>query len=80
LTPREREVLAMLAEGRSNPQIAEALFMSRKTASVHVSNILAKLGVANRVEAATFVSRLSAPSSSALRGLDGKGRRAAAEG
>ncbi|MCW2545566.1 MAG: hypothetical protein JWN96_26 [Mycobacterium sp.] len=59
LTPREREVLAMLAEGRSNPQIAEALFMSRKTASVHVSNILAKLGVANRVEAATFVSRLS---------------------
>jgi DNA-binding CsgD family transcriptional regulator len=59
VTPREREVLAMLAEGRSNPQIAEALFMSRKTASVHVSNILAKLGVANRVEAATFVSRLN---------------------
>jgi DNA-binding CsgD family transcriptional regulator len=59
LTRREREVLAMLVEGLSNPQIAEALFISRKTASVHVSNILAKLGVANRVEAATFVSRLS---------------------
>jgi ATP/maltotriose-dependent transcriptional regulator MalT len=58
LTPREREVLALLADGRSNRQIAEALFISAKTASVHVSNILAKLGVANRGEAAAVAHRL----------------------
>jgi DNA-binding CsgD family transcriptional regulator len=58
LTPREREVLALVAEGRSNRQIADALFISAKTASVHVSNILAKLGVANRGEAAAVAHRL----------------------
>jgi DNA-binding CsgD family transcriptional regulator/tetratricopeptide (TPR) repeat protein len=58
LTPREREVLALVADGRTNRQIAEALFISVKTASVHVSNILAKLGVANRVEAAAVAHRL----------------------
>jgi DNA-binding CsgD family transcriptional regulator/tetratricopeptide (TPR) repeat protein len=58
LTPRELEVLALVADGRTNPQIAEALFISPKTASVHVSNILAKLGVANRVEAAAVAHRL----------------------
>ena len=42
LTDREREVLLLLADGRSNPEIAQALFISPKTASVHVSNILAK--------------------------------------
>ncbi len=47
LTQREREVLHLLADGRSNPQIAAELFISRKTASVHVSNILGKLGVAD---------------------------------
>jgi DNA-binding CsgD family transcriptional regulator len=57
LTDREREVLQLLAEGRSNPQIAEALFISRKTASVHVSNILGKLGVASRGEAAALAHR-----------------------
>jgi DNA-binding CsgD family transcriptional regulator len=57
LTDREREVLALLSEGRSNPQIAEALFISRKTASVHVSNILGKLGVASRGEAAAVAHR-----------------------
>jgi DNA-binding CsgD family transcriptional regulator/tetratricopeptide (TPR) repeat protein len=57
LTLREREVLALLATGRTNPEIAKTLFISPKTASVHVSNILAKLGVASRVEAATLAER-----------------------
>jgi DNA-binding CsgD family transcriptional regulator len=58
LTSREREVLALVADGRTNRQIAEVLFISAKTASVHVSNILAKLGVANRGEAAAVAHRL----------------------
>ncbi|GAA3173183.1 LuxR family transcriptional regulator [Blastococcus jejuensis] len=58
LTDREREVLALVAAGRSNGQIATALFISPKTASVHVSNILAKLGVSGRVEAAAVAHRL----------------------
>ncbi len=62
LTEREREILELLAAGRSNPQIAEALFISPKTASVHVSNILAKLGVASRVEAAAVAHRLGVTS------------------
>ena len=58
LTPREREVLGLVADGRSNRQIAEELYTSAKTASVHVSNILAKLGVPNRAEAAVAAHRL----------------------
>jgi DNA-binding CsgD family transcriptional regulator len=58
LTYREREVLALVAAGRSNGQIASALFISPKTASVHVSNILAKLGVTGRIEAAAVAHRL----------------------
>jgi DNA-binding CsgD family transcriptional regulator len=58
LTEREREILALLSAGQSNPQIAQALFISPKTASVHVSNILAKLGVDSRVEAAAVAHRL----------------------
>ncbi|HEX7146942.1 MAG TPA: response regulator transcription factor, partial [Actinomycetota bacterium] len=58
LTARELEVLALVAEGRSNRQVGDALFISAKTASVHVSNILAKLGVASRVEAAAVAHRL----------------------
>ena len=52
LTERELEVLRLVAEGRSNREIAGELFISPKTASVHVSNILSKLGVSNRGEAA----------------------------
>ncbi|HEU5008573.1 MAG TPA: AAA family ATPase [Jatrophihabitantaceae bacterium] len=52
LTDREAEVLALLVEGRTNRQIARQLYISEKTASVHVSNILAKLGVRSRTEAA----------------------------
>jgi ATP/maltotriose-dependent transcriptional regulator MalT len=58
LTPREVEVLALVAAGRSNRQIAQALFISPKTVGVHVSNILAKLGAAGRVEAAAIAHRL----------------------
>jgi len=58
LTPRESEVLALVAEGRTNRQIGEALFISEKTASVHVSRLLAKLGAANRGEAAAAARRL----------------------
>jgi DNA-binding NarL/FixJ family response regulator len=57
LTDREREVLQLVAEGRSNPQIASVLVISPKTASVHVSNILGKLGVASRGEAAALAHR-----------------------
>jgi DNA-binding CsgD family transcriptional regulator len=57
LTDREREVLALVAEGQSNGKIATTLFISPKTASVHVSNILAKLGVTSRTEAATTAYR-----------------------
>ena len=58
LSPREIEVLRLVAEGRSNGEIGEALFISRKTAGVHVTHILDKLGVANRVEAAMAAGRL----------------------
>jgi DNA-binding CsgD family transcriptional regulator len=58
LTGREREVLLLVAAGRSNSEIARALFISSKTASVHVSNILAKLGVSGRIEAAAVVHSL----------------------
>jgi DNA-binding CsgD family transcriptional regulator/tetratricopeptide (TPR) repeat protein len=58
LTPREAEVLALVAAGRSNRQIAQELFISPKTVSVHISNLLAKLGVAGRVEAAAIAHRL----------------------
>lgn len=57
LTPREGEVLELLAEGRTNTQIAERLYISTKTASVHVSNILRKLEVTNRGEAAAIAHR-----------------------
>ena len=58
LTARELEVLGLLVEGRSNRQIAEQLFISGKTASVHVTNQLAKLGVHSRLEAAATARRL----------------------
>lgn len=57
LTAREREVAALLADGLTNGQLAERLYISPKTAAVHVSNILAKLGLANRAEIAAWAVR-----------------------
>ena len=57
LTPREAEILALVAEGRTNGEIGKQLFISTKTVSVHVSNILAKLGASGRTEAAAIARR-----------------------
>jgi DNA-binding CsgD family transcriptional regulator len=57
LTAREDDVLRLLGRGRTNRQIGEELFISGKTASVHVSNILAKLGAASRTEAVAIAYR-----------------------
>ena len=57
LTPRERDVLALLSQGRTNGEIAAQLFITTKTASVHVSNILGKLGASTRTEAAAIAAR-----------------------
>jgi DNA-binding CsgD family transcriptional regulator len=58
LSRREREVLALIVEGRTNREIGERLFISQKTVGVHVGNILAKLGASGRVEAAMVAVRL----------------------
>jgi DNA-binding NarL/FixJ family response regulator len=60
LTAREAEVLALLAEGYTNRQIGERLFISHKTASVHVSNLLRKLDLPSRTAAAALANRLGA--------------------
>jgi DNA-binding CsgD family transcriptional regulator len=57
LTPREAEILALVAEGRTNGEIGRQLFISTKTVSVHVSNILGKLGAGGRTEAAAIARR-----------------------
>jgi DNA-binding CsgD family transcriptional regulator len=61
LTPRETEVLALIADGRTNQEIAAELVISIKTAGVHVSHILHKLGAANRMQAGAIAHRLAAP-------------------
>lgn len=63
LTPQERKVLRLLAEGKTNKEISEELFLTEKTVRNYVSNILAKLNLSNRTEAATYAIR---------RGLEGK--------
>jgi DNA-binding CsgD family transcriptional regulator/tetratricopeptide (TPR) repeat protein len=66
LTPREAEVLRLVARGDTNREIAATLFISVKTASVHVSHILSKLGVTKRTDAATIAHRLAPPSPPAV--------------
>jgi DNA-binding NarL/FixJ family response regulator len=58
LTPRERQVLVLVARGCTNREIGAELFMAEKTASVHVSRILGKLDVRSRTEAAAVAHRL----------------------
>jgi DNA-binding CsgD family transcriptional regulator len=65
LTHREADVLELVAAGMSNGDIGQRLFISRKTASVHVTNILRKLGVSNRIEAAGILHRISLESDGA---------------
>jgi DNA-binding CsgD family transcriptional regulator len=57
LTSRERDVLRLVVAGRSNPEIADALFLSRRTVTTHLTNIFAKLGVTGRAEAAALAVR-----------------------
>jgi DNA-binding NarL/FixJ family response regulator len=57
LTPREREILVLLAQGKSNRDLAEILAISERTARTHVSNVLAKLGLASRTQAALWAIR-----------------------
>jgi DNA-binding NarL/FixJ family response regulator len=63
LTPREREVLALLGRGLTNAAIARELFVAEKTVKTHVSSILAKLRLADRTQAALYAARLGRPPS-----------------
>jgi DNA-binding NarL/FixJ family response regulator len=72
LTERELEVLKYVSDGLSNGEIAQRLFISRKTASVHVSNIMRKLKVTSRVEAAAVAFRWGLPLANTL-GVDDSG-------
>jgi two-component system response regulator DevR len=67
LTAQERRILDLIAEGQTNRQIAEALFLAEKTVKNYVSNLLAKLGMERRTQAATFAARLDERSSHADR-------------
>ena len=74
LSKRELEVLALIAQGRTNREIGDRLFISQKTVGVHVGNILAKLGVSGRVEAAAVAIRLGLEDGRAPAGLTRRGR------
>jgi two-component system, NarL family, response regulator DevR len=63
LTAQERRVLDLIAEGKSNREIAEALFLAEKTVKNYVSNVLSKLGMERRTQAATYAARLDERSS-----------------
>ena len=72
LTPQERRILELITEGRTNRQIADAMILAEKTVKNYISNLLAKLGVERRTQAATFAARLDERSAQAAR-IDGTG-------
>ena len=57
LTPCERSVVGLVTEGLSNPQVAERLFVSRRTVETHLKHVFTKLGMASRVEVAVAAAR-----------------------
>jgi len=67
LTPQERRILELITEGRTNRQIAESMILAEKTVKNYISNLLAKLGVERRTQAATFAVRLEERSAQAAR-------------
>ncbi len=67
LTPQERRILELIAKGDTNRQIADALFLAEKTVKNYVSNLLAKLGMERRTQAATYAVRLDERSAQAER-------------
>jgi DNA-binding NarL/FixJ family response regulator len=67
LTPQERRILELITEGRTNRQIAESMILAEKTVKNYISNLLAKLGVERRTQAATFAARLEERSAQATR-------------
>jgi DNA-binding NarL/FixJ family response regulator len=67
LTPQERRILAFITEGYTNRQIADAMLLAEKTVKNYISNLLAKLGVERRTQAATFAARLEERSAQAAR-------------
>ncbi len=73
LTPQERRILDQIAQGRTNRQIGEALFLAEKTVKNYVSNLLSKLGMERRTEAAIFATRLADRRESAGRTDDSQG-------
>ena len=72
LTPQERRILDLITDGRTNRQIADAMILAEKTVKNYISNLLAKLGVERRTQAATFAARLDERSAQAAR-IDGTG-------
>jgi len=73
LSERERQIAILVAAGNTNPEIADRLFLSRKTIERHVSNVLARTGARNRTDLARLVSRLTSPSGSVPGGVPGRG-------
>jgi DNA-binding NarL/FixJ family response regulator len=75
LSPREREILALIGEGLTNRQIGQRLFLSEKTVKNHISRLLAKLGVERRIQAAVLATE-AAPAASQGPGQSGARRSA----
>jgi DNA-binding NarL/FixJ family response regulator len=72
LTPQERRILELITEGHTNRQIADEMILAEKTVKNYISNVLAKLGVERRTQAATFAARLEERSAQATR-IEGTG-------